>query len=836
MSNWYEYPRWREEYEIGLDEYLEDAFATRVQGDQISCPCEKCCYRYWFHDKDVVKDHVISNGFLPRSEKSSKSCPNGEVTPDDIDQVYEDDDIDGLLHDTFGKDPIEDTNTFYKSVKEGQQELYPGCKNFSKLSFTIRLFLFKCDHKISNTAFADLLKLLRAMLPDAKFPASFNEARNTVKALGLNYIRIDACPNDCMLYWENEADATHCHVCKSSRWKPDERDEKTGKPRRIPQKILRYFPVKKRLQILYMCSEIAHNMIWHASDRSDDHLRHPADGKSWKDFDLDFPEFSQEPRNVRLGLATDGFNPFNTMSLSHSTWPVILMNCNLPPWMCMKQEFFMLALLISGPHSPGNDIDIYMQPLIKELNEIWEFGLETYDASTEQMFTMRAALLFTVSDFPGYAMLSGWSTKGKTACPCCHYETCSQRLNNSKKTCYMDHRRFLEMDHPWRHSKRLFHGKVEERSAPTRLSGIEISELLADYKNAFGKMPDKAKKRKKPEANNPWRKRSIFFELPYWKFVSCGHYLDVMHIENNFCENVFGTLLGIVGRTRDHLNARKDMEDMDMMHELHPIERADGRFEIAYARFSLTPEEQRTFCHVIKSAKLPQGCGSNIGRYVHVQERKISGYKSHDAHFLMHNLLPIAVRTTLPRDVALPLMRLSAFFKAICSKVINPEDLDRLQSDIVRTLCEFETIFPPAFFDVMVHLPVHLVEEIRLGGPVTTRWMYPIERYLRKLKSYVRNKGRPEGSMAEGYITEECVTFCARYLSQDIEGSKTALKEDDAVNEPISMLPRLGTPIMGQGNRSITHGSYKIDATSWAQAHTYVLFNCDSKEVESYIK
>ncbi|PRQ28870.1 hypothetical protein RchiOBHm_Chr5g0007671 [Rosa chinensis] len=104
-------------------------------------------------------------------------------------------------------------------------------------------------------------------------------------------------------------------------------------------------------------------------------MRHPADSPAWKDFDCRYPEFSQEPRNVRLGLATDGFNPFGNMSLSYSMWPVIVVPYNLPPWMCMKKQFSMMTLLIPGPVAPGKDLDVYLRPLIDELKELWEFGL-----------------------------------------------------------------------------------------------------------------------------------------------------------------------------------------------------------------------------------------------------------------------------------------------------------------------------------------------------------------------------------------------------------------------------------------------------------------------------
>ena len=81
-------------------------------------------------------------------------------------------------------------------------------------------------------------------------------------------------------------------------------------------------------------------------------------------------EFSSDPHNVRLGLAVDGFNLYGNMSTTHSTWPVILISCNLPPCMCMKKSYFMLSLLISGPTSLGNDIDVYLQPLVEELKEL----------------------------------------------------------------------------------------------------------------------------------------------------------------------------------------------------------------------------------------------------------------------------------------------------------------------------------------------------------------------------------------------------------------------------------------------------------------------------------
>ncbi|KAL6520127.1 hypothetical protein OROHE_017270 [Orobanche hederae] len=826
--DWWNSPKWSDDYENGVDGYLDRTFATEAQGDQICCPCSKCLYRYWYH-RNEVRDHIICKGFVPRLEKHMESGTNIETPANDNDKQFQFcDDMNGLLHDTFRAGANEETRKFYKLIEEGQEELYPGCKTFSKLAFTIRLFLFKCDHKLSNVAFSALLELLRSLIPDAKLPSSFREASNDLKMLGLDYIKIDACPNNCMLYWENHIEDTSCHVCNTSRWKSESRTAKK-KSRKIPAKVLRYFPLKKRLQRIYMCSETARYMTWHEHERKKDGiLRHPADGIDWQDFNKSFPSFAQEPRNVRLGLATDGFNPFNNVKILHSTWPVLLINYNLPPSMYMKSDFIMLSLIIPGPESPKNAIDVYMQPLVKELKELWESGIDTYDASSNQMFNMRAALHSTISDFPGYAMLSGWSTKGKTACPCCHYETQSTWLKFSKKTCYRDYRIFLEHDHPWRFNTKKFNGKKEERSAPVRLMGTEISELLSDFKNNFG-----AKQPKKNKDENPWRKKSCFNELPYWKNVKCRHNLDTMHIEKNLFDNILGTLLTLPKKNKDHEEARKDLVELGIMPELQPQESVDGIRIIPKARFWMSLEEKRTFCQVLKNAKIPQDCGANIKRYVQVKERKIAGYKSHDAHFMMHHLLPMAVSTTLQKDVVIPLIRLSAFFKAIWSKEIDPEDLDRLQTEIVEVLCELEQIFPPAFFDIMVHLPIHLVEEIRLGGPVASRSMYPVERYLRKLKLYVRNKAQPEASMAEGYLIEECLRLCARYLNQGVKNGT-----EEVVDQCASqfIFNKTGHPLRGRGRTKQKNcEGYKIDHKTWMQVQRYILSKCHAVEIESYI-
>ena len=117
------------------------------------------------------------------------------------------------------------------------------------------------------------------------------------------------------------------------------------------------------------------NLTWQATQRETyGLLRHPTDTPAWKLIDHLWPDFGAESRNLRLALSADGINPYNSLSSRYSCWPVIVVTYNLPPWLCMKRKFMMLTLLISGPKQPGNDIDVYLAPLIDDLKILWEVG------------------------------------------------------------------------------------------------------------------------------------------------------------------------------------------------------------------------------------------------------------------------------------------------------------------------------------------------------------------------------------------------------------------------------------------------------------------------------
>ena len=176
--------------------------------------------------------------------------------------------------------------------------------------------------------------------------------------------------------------------------------------------------------------------------------------------DNDYPEFGEESRNLRLALSTDGMNPHSIQSISNSTWPVIIMIYNLPPWLCMKRKYMMLSMLISGPKQPGNDIDVYLKPLIEDLKILWETGVEVYDGYRNESFNLRAMLFGTINDFPAYENLSGYSIKGQCVCPICEEKTDWTRLEFGQKNFFLGLRRFLNSNHHYRGWRKAFNGET----------------------------------------------------------------------------------------------------------------------------------------------------------------------------------------------------------------------------------------------------------------------------------------------------------------------------------------------------------------------------------------
>ncbi|XP_010424405.1 PREDICTED: uncharacterized protein LOC104709502 [Camelina sativa] len=194
---------------------------------------------------------------------------------------------------------------------------------------------------------------------------------------------------------------------------------------------------------------------------------------------------------------------------------------------------------ICGPKQLKQALDIFLQPLIHELKHLWYEGVQTFNSSRKQNFNMQAALMWTISDFPAYGMLSGWTTHRRLSCPYCMDRTEAFQLKYGRKPWLFDcHRRFLPLHHPYRKIKKLFRkNKVVYVSPPTYVSGNDLFEQI-DYYGAQetckcgGNYHTPANMPEGYGADHNWHKKSIFWELPYWKDLLLRHNLDMMYIEN----------------------------------------------------------------------------------------------------------------------------------------------------------------------------------------------------------------------------------------------------------------------------------------------------------------
>ena len=137
--------------------------------------------------------------------------------------------------------------------------------------------------------------------------------------------------------------------------------------------------------------------------------------------------------------------------------------------------------------------------------------------------------------------------------------------------------------------------------APKTLIEEEVYSQMEHINVTFGK------NQRIVGEKNIWKKRSIFFDLPYWRSLDVRHSLDVMHVEKNVYDSLVSTLLHIPGKTKDGISARLDMVDMGIRERLHPQVKEDGKK--AYmepAVYTLSKVKKKSLCRCLHDINMPQ--------------------------------------------------------------------------------------------------------------------------------------------------------------------------------------------------------------------------------------
>ncbi|KAL0405686.1 UNVERIFIED_CONTAM: hypothetical protein Slati_3882500 [Sesamum latifolium] len=267
-------------------------------------------------------------------------------------------------------------------------------------------------------------------------------------------------------------------------------------------------------------------------------------------------------------------------------------------------------------------------------------------------------------------------------------------------------------------------------------------------------------------SDHKWTNKSIFWDLPYWATHLIRHNIDVMHIEKNVLDNIFNTMMDIKKKTKDNLNARKDLKIICHRLELKLDKRRPN--PMSKVVYTLTKLQKRRICEWIRGLKFFDWYASNIAHCVDMTELRMPDMKSHDCH-------------------------------SICSTTLDVTKLHELEHSFAVIICNLEKIFSLALFDSMEHLIVHLPYEARIGGPVQYRWMYPFERFLHDLKKKMKNKAHVEASTVEAYIVEEIGLSSSHYFEPNVLYKRSRPDRNDDLT---SNKDRIELSIFGHSGRA----------------------------------
>jgi hypothetical protein len=186
------------------------------------------------------------------------------------------------------------------------------------LDFITRIMVIKSKYFFSNNCYNDLVKLISdILLKPHKVPKDMYQFKKMMSALSLKYEKIDICPDNYMLFWKEHANENKCLECGQSRFIKVVTQDGEKVTTEVTQKQLRYFPITPHLKRLFISKKTVRHMKWHKDDirENDGVMGHPSDSEAWKVLDRFDANFASDARNIRLGLAADGFDPFSTLQI-----------------------------------------------------------------------------------------------------------------------------------------------------------------------------------------------------------------------------------------------------------------------------------------------------------------------------------------------------------------------------------------------------------------------------------------------------------------------------------------------------------------------------------------
>ncbi|XP_075473947.1 uncharacterized protein LOC142505006 [Primulina tabacum] len=325
------------EYCVGVESFVTFALSHPecLLNENICCLCNrKKCQNKIYLDEDTVKVHLGRYGFVPDyynwffhgEEYINPSYPNlnmeapssfsflvappiAQTTfPDFFDTVEENVNFEENPEDeneNFGEqnpaintvpEVPESPNSYIKSlyecIKSAEKEIWDGNPHGHSMLFVLaRLLKMKHEHNMSERNYNAMCQLMSELCPSDNYvPESFYATKKIIKDLGLPVEKIDACKNNCMIYWGVDDVLTECNLCEHLRYKRSRSRSQNPEKKGIPYKLMYYFPITPRLQRLYASKATTLHMHWYNDHHFDgDTMTHPSDCAAWRYFNALHP-------------------------------------------------------------------------------------------------------------------------------------------------------------------------------------------------------------------------------------------------------------------------------------------------------------------------------------------------------------------------------------------------------------------------------------------------------------------------------------------------------------------------------------------------------------------
>jgi hypothetical protein len=357
-----------------IQKFIDHAFSGPPD-EGVKCPCSRC-RNTLRQDKRTLTLHLCKFGFMPGYEvwthHSETVDQRTASMAEEEDDRSGDDRMDEMLDairpelETNHEDPpTPKVQKFFDMLRPSEEPLHEHT-TVSVLAFVTRITSIKSKFAFSNKSYKELLSLISDVLPSIhKMPKDMYQSKKLLSALGMEYEKIDVCKDNRMIFYKEHKDETKCLKCGKSRFIEVVNEDGEKVMTKTAHKQLRY----KEMKWLFISKKTARHMRWHKEGlrENDQVMVHPSDSEAWKTLEDFNANFARDVRNVRIGLATDGFSPYNTSAASYSCWLVFAIPYNLPPALCVKYEYMFLCLIIPGPDHPRTNINVMLKPLMEEL-------------------------------------------------------------------------------------------------------------------------------------------------------------------------------------------------------------------------------------------------------------------------------------------------------------------------------------------------------------------------------------------------------------------------------------------------------------------------------------